>query len=197
MNAQSLEQTGTEADCDIHGGAHYTAWYELVPDVTVTVKLAVAPGDTIKASVSVAHKRVTIMLRDLTSGKHSKTVIHAAHLDTSSAEWIAEAPSVCHSNSSNCRSLPLSDFGSITFTNAGARLRNHRHGAIASPFWSVTPIALRELATRSSGGRVLGPRELVTATPTPLGPAGNSFTVTWAQRQQTGSRGPRRVYPGG
>jgi hypothetical protein len=165
--AQALEQTGTEADCNLAGRAHYTAWYELVPEGTVTVALAIAPGDKIKASVSVARKRVTMIVRDVTTGKSARNVRHASHLDTSSAEWIVEAPSECSRNSNSCSALPLSDFGSITFTNASARLRNHHHGAIASRLWSAKPIALRELT--------------ITATPSTLGPAGSSFAVTWAQ----------------
>jgi hypothetical protein len=167
--AQALEQTGTEADCDLKGRAHYTAWYEIVPRGTVTVKLTIAPGDGIKASVSVARKRVTMIVRDLTTGKHVKSVRYASNVDTSSAEWIVEAPSECSGNSNNCSSLPLSDFGSITFSNAGARLRNHHRGTIASGLWSAKPIVLRGLT--------------VTATPTPIGPAGDSFAVTWAPRQ--------------
>ena len=33
-----LEQVGTEADCDSNGVAHYSAWYELVPQASVTVR---------------------------------------------------------------------------------------------------------------------------------------------------------------
>jgi hypothetical protein len=179
--SRALEQTGTEADCDMRGRAHYSAWYELLPGGTVTVKLAIAPGDTIRASVAVARKRVKLTLRDLTSGASATEVRHAARVDTRSAEWIVEAPAECSGNGNDCRTLPLSDFGSITFTNASARLRSRRHGPIASPLWSARPIALSEL-TGPVPARHAGHRGRITATPTTLGPDGSSFTVSWGQR---------------
>jgi hypothetical protein len=182
-NSRGLEQTGTEADCGDDGLAHYSAWYELLPGGTVTVNLAIAPGDTIRAIVAVARRRVTMTLRDLTSGQSVKEVRHASRLDTTSAEWIVEAPSECNGSSSRCTALPLSDFGSMTFRGASARLRSSSHGAIASRLFSARPIVLSELEGGASGRRRRGPRLRVTATPSTLGPAGSSFAVSWAQQQ--------------
>ena len=37
VGSNSLEQTGTSADCDANGRATYYAWYELVPAAPVTI----------------------------------------------------------------------------------------------------------------------------------------------------------------
>jgi Peptidase A4 family len=193
-NSQGLEQTGTEADCDARGGAHYSAWYELVPAGSVTLRLRITPGDTIKAIVSVTRRRVTMVLRDLTTGSSVKAVRRARHLDTTSAEWIAEAPLTCNRSGNRCSSLPLGDFTSVTFRGASARLRHGHHGAIASRLWSVTAIALSEPAGRPKGHRRFATRRRVTATPTTLGPRGSSFAVFWALRQRPGPPGPARLF---
>ena len=54
--------------------------------------------------------------------------------DTSSAEWIAEAPSQCDSTSS-CTPLPLADFGTVQFTGASATANGHT-GSIDDSNWS-------------------------------------------------------------
>ena len=50
QSSKALEQTGTEADCDSNGDAHYYAWYELVPHGPVTVSLSVSPGDSMRGA---------------------------------------------------------------------------------------------------------------------------------------------------
>lgn len=42
--------------------------------------------------------------------------------DTSTAEWIAEAPSTSTSSATD-QVVPLADFGTVTFTKAGATRR--------------------------------------------------------------------------
>src|SRR6476469_8273505 len=49
-DSPALEQIGTEADCDRSGRAHYSTWYELVPDVSHSARLTVHPGDHLAAS---------------------------------------------------------------------------------------------------------------------------------------------------
>ena len=52
VGSNSLEQTGTSADCNGHGKATYYAWYELVPADSVTIKLKIFPGDTVTSTRS-------------------------------------------------------------------------------------------------------------------------------------------------
>jgi hypothetical protein len=175
-----LEQTGTEADCDANGVAHYSAWYELVPAGPVTLKLAITAGDTVSAAVSVHGTRVTIRLVDDTSGASIVKHLRLAHPDTSSAEWIAEAPSTCDARRS-CTALPLTNFGTVDFSNAAARTARGVAGSISDSSWLAHAIALDESSGPGSGARFLGPATLVTAVPTILEDSGSSFAVNWAE----------------
>src|SRR4051812_2881318 len=91
----ALEQIGTEADCDSSGRAHYWAWYELVPDVSHRARLRVHPGDRMAASVVVTGRRVRLRLSNRTTGLGLTRTLFAEAVDTTSAEWIIEAPSAC------------------------------------------------------------------------------------------------------
>lgn len=192
QSSNKLEQTGTEADCDSNGVAHYSAWYELVPAAPVTLKLAIAPGDSVRASVSVHGAYVTMRLKDETSGQSISKRLHFAHPDLSSAEWIAEAPSNCEQS---CRALPLTDFGTIEFSSASVKTGNGRTGAISSPDWSAQAIALNDGSGAAGGGRFFGPSEIDTAAPTVLDATGSAFAVDWAQRQLPQGPGGR-FFPG-
>lgn len=148
--SQSLEQLGTGADCD---GASATAtnyaWWELVPASAVRIKLKIFPGDTITAAVLVSGQTITFSLRDVTrKTRFSKVLTTAQALDTGSAEWIAEAPSECESFG-RCRVVPLTNFGTVTFTKAAA-IANGHPGTILDPTWSASPIEL------ISGGELSG-----------------------------------------
>jgi len=191
-SSDKLEQTGTEADCDAHGVAHYSAWYELVPAGPVSLKLAIAPGDSVEASVSVHGAYVTMHLKDETTGGSISKRLHFAHPDLSSAEWIAEAPSNC---AQTCRALPLTDFGTVEFTGASVKTGNGRTGAISSPDWSAQAIALNDGSGATGGGRFFGPSEIDTAAPTTLDATGSAFAVDWAQRALAGGPGGR-FFPG-
>ena len=127
---EALEQDGTEADCAADGTPSYFAWYELVPAAPVKVDLAIHPGDHISSKVTVSGQQVTMYLADETTGQSfTKTLQMPNTPDTSSAEWIAEAPSTCGQSASDCTPLPLTDFGKVQFFNACGDLdrRPHRH----------------------------------------------------------------------
>jgi hypothetical protein len=178
--------------------AHYSAWYELVPAGPVTLKLAIAAGDKISAAVSVDGTHVTIHLVDDTSGASIVKRLHLAHPDISSAEWIAEAPSTCGS-AGNCAALPLTDFGTVAFSNATARTLRGTAGTISNPNWVAQAIALDEPSRRGPGVRFFGPATLVTAVPTILEDAGSSFDVDWAETPPTygpGGGPSGRDFPG-
>lgn len=179
----SLEQLGTEIDCSGAGKTpRYSAWWEIVPRAAVKIPLAVEPGDTIAAALLVQGQTVTMSMRNLTRrARFSKRLTVAQSLDVSSADWIAEAPSLC-SSSRRCRVVPLSDFGRVDFSQAALTGNGHT-GTVADPAWTVTPIEL--IAGGGRGGRFfdrgdpLGPG--VGAVPGELGSDGRSFTITWSR----------------
>ncbi|HEY6961594.1 MAG TPA: G1 family glutamic endopeptidase [Gaiellaceae bacterium] len=183
-SSTALEQLGTSAECDGSSAkaVHY-AWWELVPAPSVRIPLKIYAGDTVTAAVVVNGQRVTFFLKDVTHGtRFSKTVTAKQPLDVTSAEWIAEAPSEC-SPGGHCRVVPLTNFGTLTFSNAAA-ISNGHPGTLTDTTWSASPI---ELITKTDGffgsGDVLGPG--VGAVPGDVSSDGRSFSVSW-QRGLTG-----------
>ena len=141
QNSQALEQTGSEADCTASGRPEYSAWYELVPAPPVTIQLDVAPGDVVAASVTVRAHHVTLRFTDVTKGTSVTEHQRASALDLSSAEWIAEAPSQCD-QSGNCVPTPLTNFGTVAFSNLSATSSGHT-GTVADPAWASQAIELQ------------------------------------------------------
>jgi hypothetical protein len=111
VGTQTLEQTGSEADCD-NGAPEYSGWYEIFPAPPVFYTSPVRPGDQMSASV-VANGggSFTLTLTDATEGWQQVTNKTVAGSQLSSAEIIAEAPS-------SQSVLPLANFGNVNFTNA-------------------------------------------------------------------------------
>jgi peptidase A4-like protein len=172
--SQALEQIGTEADCNASGKATYSMWYELVPAGSVPIKLKVLPGNVITASVAVQGTKVTVQIRNVSRRTKFTKVLRMSSPDTSSAEWVAEAPSACNSRG-RCVVLPLTNFGTVSFTQATA-IGNAHHGTISDPAWTAAPI---ELVSDPSVARRTGSTALDNAVPSALSPVGTSFTVAY------------------
>jgi hypothetical protein len=183
QTSQALEQVGTSADCDATTGRpSYYAWYELVPADSVTIKLIVHPGDTLTTSVNVlAGTTIELQVKNRTRHTTFTTKLPFATPDLTSAEWIAEAPSAC-GNGNNCRQIPLSNFGSVSFTKIAA-LGNSAGGTLTTnPGWTSTAISL--IPDGSSRGYFPGPNRFAaransTAGAIPSTPStdGKSFAV--------------------
>jgi hypothetical protein len=150
--SQTVEQTGTEADC-ANGAATYAGWWEMFPNAPVFYNNPVNPGDAMSASVAAnGGGAFTLTLSDTTQGWTPTTNQTSATAQLASAEVIAEAPS-------NGTVLPLSNFGTANFTNA--TVNNAPIGnSGASTLTMVSAAGVTE------------------ATPSAL-TGGNSFTVTW------------------
>ncbi len=162
--AESLEQIGTQAD--VSGGqTTYYAWYELVPSAQVRINLPIQPGDHISASVSVRGIDVTVSLTDQTTGRSYTNTLQMSNPDTSSAEWIAEAPSTSDGQG-DLQPVPLADFGTVSFSNATAIGNDGHTGSISDSDWTNQAVAL-------SGTSTAG------AQPSALSTDGSSFSVTW------------------
>jgi hypothetical protein len=110
--SNSVEQTGSEADCS-RGTPKYYSWYEFYPAYPVNYSNTVRPGDHFSASVTYnGSGAYTLVLSDSTQGwSHTQNGSAPSALNAS-AEVIAEAPS------SNRGVLPLANFGTVNFTNA-------------------------------------------------------------------------------
>ena len=150
-SSNSVEQTGTEADC-VGSTAEYSAWYEMYPKYPVTYSNTVKPGDVITESVTFSGtKTYTMTITDSTEGWTKTTSASSARDARSSAEVIAEAP---YSGGV----LPLADFGKVSFSNSTV------NGSSLSTF---NPIQMNMV---SSGGAA-------EATTSSL--SGGSFSITW------------------
>jgi hypothetical protein len=197
-NSQSsgkLEQVGTEVDCSATGSASYSMWYELVPSAAVPIKLTVAPGDSISASVEVSGTKVTVKIENLTRKTSFAKTLTMAVPDLSSAEWIVEAPSAC-STSGACRVISLANFGTVAFSSASVTAGGHT-GSILDSAWSAMGVELASGAARGfggPGGRGFGGPGFGGPTATSSGGAvpgaltarGRSFSVVWQQTVTTG-----------
>lgn len=163
-----LEQIGTDSDCHF-GNPTYTAWYELLPDVSTPIPVTISAGDTITAEVSTDLTSATLTLTDVTTGETFTTQQTPSVLDATSAEWIAEAPSECL-GTEHCTPLPLANFGTVSFSGSSTTSNGHV-GTISDATWTSTSIQL--------GGRA------GMAVPAALTPDGSGFSVAYvAQMHQ-------------
>lgn len=190
-SSNALEQTGTEADCLANGTVRYSAWYELVPKASVKVRLKVAAGDRISASVKVSGTSVTLQLSNLTTHATFSKTLKMSAPDVSSAEWVAEAPSAVTPGGTSV--LPLTDFGTVKFSKATARSTGGHLGAISDSAWSATRIELESTGGPGGGPRPFSPfaaynAGAAKAVPTVLSAAGEAFSVTFHQDASTATQ---------
>ncbi len=175
-SSNALEQIGSEVDCSARGKTVSTAWYELVPAASRRIRMTVAPGDRLSASVSVVGHQVSLVLHDLTRHRSFTRRVRASAVDTASAEWIVEAPSEC-SSSFACQTLALADFGSATFSHASAVTTAGHVGTISDRTWTRSKITLASRGSHFIGQRASGAS--ASASPTSLARSGSSFSVTY------------------
>jgi Peptidase A4 family len=108
----TVEQTGTDSDCDGTTPEYY-GWYEMYPAGPVYYTNTMKAGDSISASVTFGGTNTyTLTLTDNTQGWTQKITKNDSGLARESAEAITEAPS------SNSGVLPLADFGTVNYTTA-------------------------------------------------------------------------------
>jgi len=176
----TVEQTGTESDCDGIRPRYY-AWYEFYPAASILISsVPVAPGNIMSASVTYDGTEFTVTITNVTTGQSYSTSSAVPGAQASSAEWIAEAP--CCTLLGGI--LPLSNFGIASFgpfppgepgtgvitTNFAADVSTPLGPINVFPSSSIEQI---NMATR------LGAVEATTSAP--LAQDG-SFYVTWASQ---------------
>jgi hypothetical protein len=168
-SSKTVEQTGTDSDCDGKNPSYY-AWYEFYPNPSFNISsLTIKPGDHISASVTYSGSEFTITIADETTGKSYSKSATVSGAKRSSAEWIAEAP-CCTARGGI---LPLADFGTVLFgedstgvggTNAATDSTTSGNIGLSS---SIEQINM----ARKNG--------TVEDTTTGLSGDGTSFSVTW------------------
>jgi hypothetical protein len=150
----TVEQTGTEADCS-SGNAIYYAWYEMYPKRSFNYSNPVLPGDRLSASVSyVGGSTFVLTLRDATRKWSQTTTQRLKSAKLESAEAIAEAPS------GRGGVLPLADFGTVAFSQTTVN-----ETLLTAGLPGLEPLTMLASATT------------IKAEPTPI--SGGSFSDTW------------------
>jgi hypothetical protein len=129
----TLIQTGTEQDC-INGVVSYFAWYELLPDVSVTITtMDVSPGDQMTASITLSNPALsswTISISDLSTGQSfSQDFLYES--SRLSAEWVVERPLV------NNVLSHLADFSLITFSDCSLKIDSKQQNLDAFPLLKI------------------------------------------------------------
>jgi hypothetical protein len=171
----SLEQLGASADCSPRGVASYHLWTEIVPAGARYLAMRLAPGDVVTASVSTKGRVVSFALENLSRGARYATSTRVGHaLDTATAEWIAEAPSLCRTIET-CQVIPLANYGLVLFSGISAAAGS-TVGALGGRGWVATPVALvsslgskKYVSSTNSSGSV----------PRPPDAGGRSFAVEY------------------
>lgn len=159
----TVEQIGTSHNW-INGQQRNSAWFEMYPQGSYNINgFPVDNGDQIGGAVSYLGNGVfRLALHNYTKGVH--TIIPASYTTSataqrSCAEWVVEAPW-------SGGILPLSDFGSETFTGCTTKI-NNISGAISSPYWVYDAITM------------VANNNIIKALPSGLAPQGHRFSVAW------------------
>ncbi len=160
----TVEQCGVEANVTAQGVTDYYPWYELYPASEVEINsFTVDPGDVVTAQVAFTGvSTYTFTLIDLTDESKDQSYEYTHSFSSSgdarsSAEWIAEAPTV------NGEQSTLADYGSVTFSSDQATL--------AGAQGTVGSLNSNSIEMVQNGATVSTPSNITN---------GNAFTVTYA-----------------
>ena len=165
-SSSTVEQIGTDSDCDGDTPAYY-AWYEFYPKFPKSISLSVSPGDKMSAQVSYNGAEFTITITNDTTGQSFSQSSKLPQAKRSSAEWIAEAPS----------SGLLSDFGAVSFGEDYNKSKLAVGTNYATDSSTSGPISSFGSATEEI--TMVNSKGADEAVPTSLTPDGTSFKVTW------------------
>ena len=162
-SSSTVEQTGTEADCD-GKTAQYYAWWEMYPGASVeysTTTYPVKAGDHLTASVTyTSPNSFTLTIDDTTWANPATTTQTLNGAARSSAEVIVEAP--CCTLFGGI--LPLADFGTASFTASQV------NGADIGSF-NPTEIIMVDNFGRD--------KDTISTPLNPSGATGTNFSATW------------------
>lgn len=155
-SSRTVEQTGSEVDC-IGGTAEYYAWYEMYPSLSQNYSNTVKAGDKFTATVTYeGNNDFSLYIADTTQKWSHTTTATLAGAARSSAEVIVEAP--CCTSGGGV--LPLTDFGTVSFTGSTA------DGSAIGSAGGVTEIVMVDSAGRS--------KDTIS-----MLSGGGSFSATW------------------
>lgn len=175
-SSNTVEQTGTDTDCD-GKTPYFYVWYEFYPLNTVVIKdVSIAPGDVFSASVVYKGDNLyTVSIKNNTTDQSFSKEVKFSGADGSgkpprnSAEWIMEMDSGSQLND-------LTDFGIDSFGQyyTMESTDTATDSAHSGPITDFGKTVNKSITTKN--GSSTSPK---TAVPSALAPDGSSFTVTW------------------
>lgn len=170
--SDTVEQTGTDSDCDGKTPSYY-AWYEFYPAASVLISsVPVSPGNHVSASVTYnSGSSFTITITNETTGKSYSKTGSVSGAERTSAEWIAEAP--CCTRRGGI--LPLSDFGTVDLGEDYTDVSGTNGATDSSVSGVINAFGSNVFESIMVNGNT-GADEAV---PAALSSDGSSFTVTW------------------
>jgi hypothetical protein len=168
----TVEQTGTDSDCDGRTPSYY-AWYEFYPAGSVLVSsVPVSPGNHMSASVTYnSGSSFTVTITNESTGKSFSKTGTVSGAKRNSAEWIAEAP--CCTRAGGI--LPLADFGTVDFGQDYTGISDTNDATDSSVSGAISAFGSNVFESIMVNGST-GADEAV---PSGLSSDGTSFTVTW------------------
>lgn len=158
----TVEQTGTDSDCD-GKKPHYYAWYEFAPKGGVTIdSVPVSAGDRMSGEVDYDGSEFTVTITNEATGAWFSTsaIVPVAH--RASAEWIAEN-----------NGIGLSDFGVAPFGEDFTGVSDTNFATDDRTSGEIHAFGKRVQAS------TIVNQGVDDAVPSSLSPDGTSFTVTW------------------
>lgn len=168
--SDTVEQTGTDSDCD-GGTPSYYAWFEFYPRPSFNINtLSIAPGDRMWAKVVYGgNSEFSITITDVTTGQSYIKSATVPNAKRTSAEWIAEAP-CCTAHGAI---LPLADFGTVLFgeDSTGISGTNRaRNPGNSGPIGSFSDVKAITMETNHGIDKAI---------PSGLSGDGTSFSLVW------------------
>jgi hypothetical protein len=144
------EEVGTDANCTASGKTRYFAWFEMVPYLSfpTTLKNKVYAGDTMTGLVRIVNPKVVeLQIRNRTQHWTFTRKINWWNNDTSTADWVVEAPAICDKQA--CSEASLANFHEVTMREISATAislkgskTTNETGTLANPRWTVIPVRL-------------------------------------------------------
>ena len=183
---KNQEEVGTDSNCSAKNKPTYFAWFELVPYIAYHVPTSnkVLPGDTMTGLVKILSPTlVMLQIQNQTRNWIFSRNITFSTQDTSTAEWISEAPAACVYWV--CHEANLANFGTVTMRNISA-VGDGQTGTLSNPDWAVTALQLvpTKLSVPTLNPDASTPPKSAAsspagATPGAFSPDGSTFSIQW------------------
>jgi hypothetical protein len=173
-SSNTVEQTGTDADCNGKTPFYYV-WYEFYPLNTVVINdVSIAPGDKFSASVTYdGNDEYTVSITNETTKESFSKEVAFKGADGSgapkrnSAEWIEEM------DGNKLSDFDVDPFGEL-YTKLSDGTDSATDSTISGPIADFGSAVQESISTKNGSS---GSQD--TAVPSALASDGASFTVTW------------------